>query len=701
MTRAQNCGEDVLLLGGFLSGSEEDVESVCSLPGARELPWEDASNTGLVIRESGGGSRLAVHYHYRAVGRRLKSTKLRHSWTLRPACCDFDLATSTVDDVVARVDLKHSRLSGKKQIFLDGTCVFTSWQACLSWSFDNDAHGVRTFLVSEKGRHAVRCEDIIDKDCSAVDASPSPRSSHSADSCSELPLPIFGDSMSLVDKRHARDEAVPIPRGAVGARIFSDFSKSSALPGVSFASATEREDMPNWLRSVSAPEVEPSAAPLEHSIFSRPQTNDVSFASQLGSSEPAPSESEATCSACLAADVKIRKLSEENAALRGVLSGKDERLHEKNVQLQELQEKIAALECQARVKALARRRGHTGVGGTTVPKVSKGERSWHKLSETATGVEGLSDSSSLSGNEDGRPIAEAAALRRTPNGSSSGSISGLLAQMLPDGDTNLDQDAPTIALHLGGGATQSNAVLLEDDDDASELGVTNQLGPLFHQAHHCGNNAFVSMDSLDHNIAFIGNNAFVSMDIHSDPLLETRAQCEDNSAAICSILEDEDDDTDLGVTNRLGSALAVGQPVAVDALMPATCGAEAAGPRLIDATPTTRGVAGGTLSMRKDLSDSSSMANTRWSRRYRSKSETPRTSRSEEDFKPRSARREEDAQAQAREASSPTTFADVPTQVFRAPAGSHVSLLSALSSNREPTLQLFSGRSPFSESPMS
>ncbi|CAK9102265.1 Zeta_toxin domain-containing protein [Durusdinium trenchii] len=77
----------------------------------------------------------------------MKSSKLRHAWT-------FFLESTEL-----KVELEHSRFSGKKKVLVDGKPVFATTEKQLSWCWEHPNTKAKILLESENGRHSLRCEE--------------------------------------------------------------------------------------------------------------------------------------------------------------------------------------------------------------------------------------------------------------------------------------------------------------------------------------------------------------------------------------------------------------------------------------------------------------------------------------------------------------------------------------------------------------
>lgn len=434
---------------------------------------------------------------------------------------------------------------------------------------------------------------------------------------------------------------------------------SAPPPGVSYSSATEKEEVD--VLSTSTISARPLYAKASHDVLfdgpdgtGRPSCASTGFAAwaekgttSTASAEPAPNACSASsgdpvrpapCAACLTASVKIRCLSDQNDALRKTLSRKDKELRERDAQLRELQEQVAALECTTRIASLDRTR-------STLRAV------------------GLSDSE-----DDQSP------------------------KHLPNADFQSCSEGSDLDL-----------LLPDDEDSLGDLDCTNQLG----SAVHCQLNK--SSEGYEHLVAspMPLPSPMAAAGTVRDPLHDTEASELGMTNQLGPVLQQDhpncrivdgkqDDASDLGVTNRLGTSelsreFSFAPPSAElppmsfsGAHVAATlqqschpCHSEAAN---AEATPTVRGTA----------PDASPMADTRWNHWQSS----PTTMN-------------EELHSQAAEAAD-IDAADATVQIIRSsPCSNSTEMASLGLGQREPTLQIFSGKPPiysgrcFLESPLS
>ena len=96
---------------------------------------------------SEGIASRSPSYKVDHIGRTVKSTKLRHAWTL------------FLGGVETKVELEHSRLTGKKKVLVDGKLLFSTTDKHLNWCWEHPESKARIGLNSENGKHVLRCEE--------------------------------------------------------------------------------------------------------------------------------------------------------------------------------------------------------------------------------------------------------------------------------------------------------------------------------------------------------------------------------------------------------------------------------------------------------------------------------------------------------------------------------------------------------------
>ena len=113
---------------------------------AEDFEWAEKA-TDPVVTPSSCGSMRSPQYQVDHIGRHMKSSKLRHAWT-------FFLEATEL-----KVELEHSRFSGKKKILVDGKLVFSTTAKQLSWCWEHPDRKATIKLDSDNGRHSLRCEE--------------------------------------------------------------------------------------------------------------------------------------------------------------------------------------------------------------------------------------------------------------------------------------------------------------------------------------------------------------------------------------------------------------------------------------------------------------------------------------------------------------------------------------------------------------
>ncbi|CAJ1446090.1 unnamed protein product [Effrenium voratum] len=126
--------------------SQEDSE--WAAPIARDLPQGAASaaTTSSTNGEAFASSR-SPQYKVDHIGRHMKSSKLRHAWVF------------FLSDAELKVELEHSRFSGKKKVLVDGKLLFSTTDKHLTWCWQHPESKAKISLHSENGRHSLRCEE--------------------------------------------------------------------------------------------------------------------------------------------------------------------------------------------------------------------------------------------------------------------------------------------------------------------------------------------------------------------------------------------------------------------------------------------------------------------------------------------------------------------------------------------------------------
>lgn len=90
-------------------------------------------------------------YKVEHVGKLMRFSKLRHSWTL--------FLSNEAEEV--KVELEHSKVSGKKKVLINGEVVFSTKERSLRWSWQDPRSKACITLFSENGNHSLRCEDGV------------------------------------------------------------------------------------------------------------------------------------------------------------------------------------------------------------------------------------------------------------------------------------------------------------------------------------------------------------------------------------------------------------------------------------------------------------------------------------------------------------------------------------------------------------
>ncbi|CAE8635637.1 unnamed protein product [Polarella glacialis] len=111
----------------------------------RQRPGPQSSVSGVSTVTAGSGASCSPMYKVDHIGRHMRSSKLRHAWTL--------YLPGEPGEV--KVELEHSRFSGKKKVLVDGQVVFTTKESRLKWSWEHPRSKVLISLVSENGNHSL------------------------------------------------------------------------------------------------------------------------------------------------------------------------------------------------------------------------------------------------------------------------------------------------------------------------------------------------------------------------------------------------------------------------------------------------------------------------------------------------------------------------------------------------------------------
>jgi len=91
-------------------------------------------------------------YRCVGIGRRMRATKLQHTWTLRMS----EVSSDPQAEGEVRLDLVHSRITGCRRILLDGKEVFRTRRRLLMWSFKHNS-GMEILLCSKGKGYNLQC----------------------------------------------------------------------------------------------------------------------------------------------------------------------------------------------------------------------------------------------------------------------------------------------------------------------------------------------------------------------------------------------------------------------------------------------------------------------------------------------------------------------------------------------------------------
>lgn len=145
----------------------------CSVRSMASERTDEDSEWGSTVRDvkaldpdvtSFSNSMRSPLYEVEHIGRHMKSSKLRHIWT-------FFLEAAEL-----KVELEHSRFSGKKKVFVDGKLALSTTAKQLSWCYEHPNSKAKIKLDSENGRHSLRCKEPEKSSqlSTALEAAPSP-----------------------------------------------------------------------------------------------------------------------------------------------------------------------------------------------------------------------------------------------------------------------------------------------------------------------------------------------------------------------------------------------------------------------------------------------------------------------------------------------------------------------------------------------
>ncbi|CAK0887439.1 unnamed protein product, partial [Prorocentrum cordatum] len=99
------------------------------------------------------GSAPSIQYAMEQVGRHLRSSKERHCWTLG----SLGGAAGA-----AKVELEHSKVSGKRRVLMDGDLVFSTKERTFNWTWEHPALRSQITIQSDNGHHRLSVLDTAD-----------------------------------------------------------------------------------------------------------------------------------------------------------------------------------------------------------------------------------------------------------------------------------------------------------------------------------------------------------------------------------------------------------------------------------------------------------------------------------------------------------------------------------------------------------
>uniref|UniRef100_A0A7S1EYG3 Uncharacterized protein n=1 Tax=Noctiluca scintillans TaxID=2966 RepID=A0A7S1EYG3_NOCSC len=268
--------------------SHGEIDDSCPAPGSDECL-------------TGGQSS----YRCEPVGRRMRSTKLRHAWMLR------------LGEQETRIELVHSKLSGKKQVLVDGEEVFTTRQRCLDWSWEHTSQ-VRISLRSENGNPELWCKEP-EREAVAVSST----QCYETRETEQMEVPAQGLHRRPETPRKDRPASHPTEPGSRGKDSRSDASDitnlaedvTCAIPLGQLAVASEVTS-----QSFEADQAPPLSAPGHLSARATPRCGT--------SASPSPRARDLSCTAverCQASSMSNSELvaQAENARLQALLETKE------------------------------------------------------------------------------------------------------------------------------------------------------------------------------------------------------------------------------------------------------------------------------------------------------------------------------------------------------------------------------------------
>eukprot|EP00931_Biecheleriopsis_adriatica_P007589 TRINITY_DN108859_c0_g1_i1.p1 TRINITY_DN108859_c0_g1~~TRINITY_DN108859_c0_g1_i1.p1 ORF type:complete len:732 (+),score=144.58 TRINITY_DN108859_c0_g1_i1:66-2198(+) len=205
-----------------------DEGSEWAAPIARNLPSVGAEQTKEPLGAVTGSTDASAEgigpvrsntpmYKVDHIGRHVRSSKLRHAWTL--------FLAGEAREV--KVELEHSRLSGKKKVLIDGKLVFSTKEKRLCWSWEHPGSKALISLHSENGNHSLRCQE--------PEAEPA--------TAAEAPIATKQDDGATSDQRSSRRSGQsPEERSSTTAGEASVEAFTFALPEEDGAAGTEAEE---------------------------------------------------------------------------------------------------------------------------------------------------------------------------------------------------------------------------------------------------------------------------------------------------------------------------------------------------------------------------------------------------------------------------------------------------------------------------
>lgn len=251
------------------SHDEEGSEWAAPLP--REIADESKAPPVSAITESSAGThegaRAPPVYKVDHIGRHMRSSKLRHAWTL----------FLQGEPAEVKVELEHSRFSGKKKVFIDGKLVFSTKERRLSWSWQHPKSKAVIDLQSENGNHSLRCQEH--QACSADASTVTEGTGQDPGTASQADSQVSSGAVTT----WAVWDALTPPRRhrrRSGSRHSSRSSSQSSRPWAARQEQLQDEEA----EAAVAEEAKPSV-PLRSSSFSSQTTDLVKASSASASTE--------------------------------------------------------------------------------------------------------------------------------------------------------------------------------------------------------------------------------------------------------------------------------------------------------------------------------------------------------------------------------------------------------------------------------